>query len=78
MSFNSGVALELLGSYAYYTSTTTEYLRDKPVVAEIARRAFPGAAISEVKSGANANGKYLYMIFPQCNWTDLGEKVTVC
>ena len=45
MSFNSGVALELLGSYSYYTSTTTEYLRDKPVVAKIARRAFPGAAI---------------------------------
>ncbi len=60
MSFNSGVALELLGSYSYYTSTTTEYLRDKPVVAEIARRAFPGAAISEVKSGANANEKTLY------------------
>ena len=62
MSFKSGVALELLGFYAYYHSTTTEYLRDNSVVAEIAGKSFPGAALSEVKSGANANGKYLYTV----------------
>lgn len=62
MSFNSVVALERVGSYAYYSSTTTEYLRDKSVVTEIAGRAFPGAAISEVKGGENTNGKYLFTV----------------
>ncbi len=62
MSFNSVVALERVGSYAYYSSTVTEYLRDKSVVAEIAGKAFPAAAISEVKGGENTNGEYLYTV----------------
>ncbi len=62
MSFNSVVWLERVGSYAYYSSTVTEDLRDKSLVAEIAGRAFPAAAISEVKDGENTNGKYLYTV----------------
>ncbi len=60
MSFKSHVYMEM--STGYYSPETTQYLRDKSNVAEIARKVFPRAAISEVKSGANANGKYLYAV----------------
>ncbi len=60
MSIKSGVYLEMTSGY--YDFTATEYFRDKSDVAEKARKAFLGAAISEVKSGENTNGKYLYTV----------------
>ncbi len=56
------IFLEYLPSYTYYNIATTQNLHSKTKLSENARKAFPGATLTEAKAGENSEGKYLYAV----------------
>ncbi len=60
--YRSAIYLEYLPAYNYYNIQTTQDLHSKTRLSEWARKAFPGATLTEVKAGENSEGKYLYAV----------------
>ncbi len=58
----SYIFLEYLPSYNVYSVSATQLLHSKTKLSERARKAFPGATLTEAKAGENSEGKYLYAV----------------